>query len=55
MKKSKKMSHRSKGPTAQALRIEKVWARIRYSTEQKPSGWLARPTSTCSLPTSSIG
>ena len=52
MKKNKKMSRRPKGPTAQGLKIEETWARIRYSSELQPSGWLARPTNSCSRQTS---
>ena len=40
------------GLTANSRRIEEVWSRMRYSTEQKPSGWFSRPTNPCSRQTS---
>ena len=52
MKKNKKMSRRPKGPTAQGLKIEEIWAKIRYSSERLPSGWLARPFTRSNHPNS---
>ena len=51
MKKDKTEKRRQPNkPTAQALRIENVWSKIRYQ-ERLPSGWLMGSATSCSLPT----